>query len=232
MAPKTSTRVNPKSVTILAMGGTTKQYIESREPGHRITKHVWAINEAGTWLDDVDLIIAMDDFRRDEKIDAEYVRKLMETGKPILACTVYEEYPTLQEYPLKAVLDCLDINPGELHPLDNSCNYALAYAMYKGMNEIHLVGYEFRPQYTLNQLFKAQKYAEEKYGDDVPDWFKFYMRDYMPQAGEPGEVGCCYLLGMCKERNIDVALAMGTTLMNAHWPRFYYGYTIQPKFEE
>ncbi len=229
MAPKTSTGVNPKSVTILAMGQTTRDYISQLNgQSQRSTRYVWAINNAAMWLDDIDLVISMDDFRRDEKIDPQYVKDLTGRGVPVLTSTAYEKYPSLQEYPLKKVLDYLDIEPGGLHPLDNSCNYTLAYAMYKGMTEISLVGYEFRGGYTLHTLLAAQKFAEENYGENVPDWFKFYMKDYMPQAGEPGEPSCCYLLGICKERGIDIDLAFGTTLMNAHLPRFYYGYQDQP----
>ena len=240
MAPKTSTRVNPKSVTILAMGPTTMQYISRIGPQfERPTKHVWAINNAGMWFHDIDLIIAMDDFKRDSKTHPKYVKALTERGRPVLTCTAYEEYPALEEYPIKEVLEYLgcypeytapvfkDVFPTH-HPLDNSCNYALAYAMYRGMKEIHLYGFEFRSRYTEASLMLAEKFAKDKYGPDVPDWFKFYMKDYMPHAQEPGETNCCWLLGVCRERGINIKLTSGTTLLGHDLPRFYYGYQIQP----
>ena len=230
MAAKTPTKVNPKSVTILAMGETTKQYI-GRIGGQfeRPTKHVWAINNAGMWFHDIDLIIAMDDFKRDSKTHPKYVKALTGRGIPVLTCTAYKQYPSLEEYPLKEVLDYLGIDPGHPHPLDNSCNYALAYAMYKGMKEIHLLGYEFRKTWSANNLYDAEIFAKAKYGENVPSWFKYYMKDYMPRSQEPGENSCCYLLGLCKGRNISIRISYGTTLMNADLPHFYYGYQDQPK---
>ena len=233
MAAKTSSGVNPKSVTILAMGPTTNFFIDELDvASERPTEYIWAINNAGMWLDDIDLIISMDDLRRDITFDPEYVKGLTGRGIPLLTSTAYEEYPSTMDYPLKEVLDYLDIEPGEIHPLDNSCNYSLAYAMYKGMKEISLVGYEFRASYSRTTLYEADKFAKEKYGDDVPFWFKYYMKDYMTRASEPGEFGCCYLMGMCKERGIHINLAFGTTLMNADLPVFYYGYQIQPEFDK
>ena len=129
-----------KSVTILAMGQTTHEYIaQLGRVESRKTDYVWAINNAGMWLEDIDLIISMDDLRRDTTFDPEYVKGLTERGVPLLTATAYEEYPSTMAYPLKEVLDYLNIKPGELHPLDNSCNYSLAYAMFKGMTEISLV---------------------------------------------------------------------------------------------
>ena len=230
MAAKTLPRVNPKSVTILAMGPTTMQYI-SQIGGQfeRPTKHVWAINNAGMWFHDIDLIIAMDDFKRDSKTHPKYVKALTNRGVPILTCTTYETYPSQQEYPTVEVMVYLDVaSDWAPHPLDNSCNYALAYAMYRGMKEIHLYGYEFRAPITEKAYMEAQKYAMEKYGRNTPDWFGFYMKPWLPKAQEPGEESCHWLLGLCHGRGIKVRFSENTTLVSASLPRFYYGYTQQP----
>ncbi len=230
MAAKTSTRVNPKSVTILAMGPTTTYYI-SQIGGQfeKPTNEVWAINNAGMWFHDIDLIIAMDDFKRDSKTHPQYVHRLTTRGVPILTCTTYPEYPLLREYPTSGVMAYLDVDPDWApHPLDNSCNYALAYAMYLGFTEIHLYGFEFKTSITRKAYIEAQKYAMDKYGRNTPDWFGFYMKDWMPKAQEPGEESCHWLLGLCHGRGINVRLTDGTTLVSAHLPRFFYGYTKQP----
>lgn len=225
-------KINPKSVTILAMGPTTMQYI-SRVGGQfeRPTKHVWAINNAGMWFHDIDLIIAMDDFKRDSKTHPKYVKALTNRGVPILTCTAYKKYPALMEYPLKEVLEYLDISHWcHYHPLDNSCNYALAYAMYKGMKQIALCGFEFRKPYTKLALLEAEEFAKRTYGENVPDWFKYYMKDWLPKAQEPGELSCYWLLATARERGIAVSIPTGTTLMGADIPKFFYGYSEQPKY--
>lgn len=232
MPVKTSPRVNPKSVTILAMGPTTMQYI-SRIGGQfeRPTKHVWAINNAGMWFHDIDLIIAMDDFKRDSKTHPKYVKALTNRGVPILTCTAYKQYPALVEYPIKEVVKALGLGRGPF-PLDNSCNYAIAYAMYTGIKEIHLYGFEFRKRYTALELEVADIYARNKYGEKVPNWFKYYMKDWIPRAGEPGSEGCHFLLGLCAANKIRVVVRPGTTLMNADLPHFYYGFTKQPVLDK
>ncbi|KKK79150.1 hypothetical protein LCGC14_2836400 [marine sediment metagenome] len=229
MAAKTPTRVNPKSVTILAMGPTTMQYI-SQIGGQfeRPTKHVWAINNAGMWFHDIDLIIAMDDFKRDSKTHPKYVKALTNRGVPVLTCTAHEEYPSLQEYPTAEVMEYLRVNPDFApHPLDNSCNYALAYAMYLGMTEIHLYGFEFRAAMTKKAYIEAQKYAMERYGR-VPEWFGFYMKEWLPRPGEPGEESCHWLLGLCHGRGIKIRCSEDTTLLSASLPKFFYGFQDQP----
>ena len=227
MAAKTSTRVNPKSVTILAMGFTAGNYVHMiGAQFERPTKYVWAIDNSGMWFHDIDLIVAMDDFRRDAKTKPvnhrKYVDALTNRGVPIITSTAYKEYPCLEEYPLAEVLEYLGRKPWEHHPLDNSINYAIALAMYRGMKQIRLVGVEFVPPHKPSALEYAREVAKDKYGA-VPDWFKYYMKPALRTPGEPGESNCTWLLEFAMARGISIGLQYGTTLMGLDIPVFYYG---------
>ena len=93
-----------KSVAIIAMGSTAFSYFQDFESnGGKFTDKVWSINAAGVWWrEHTDLLIHMDDLKRDEKRDKKYVERIIGTGLPILTCTKHD-YLKAMDFPNEAV---------------------------------------------------------------------------------------------------------------------------------
>ena len=133
-----------ETVSIVAMGPTLMDFLQDCEGDYRRpSDHVWAVNSAGSWLHDVDLIVAMDCPRRDLKTHRRYVERMMGRGLPVLTCEAYPEWPCTFAYPVEGVVDKIGRLPRVGSYLNNSANYALAYALYLEASEIRLYGCEF-----------------------------------------------------------------------------------------
>lgn len=103
-------------------------------------EEVWAINHMGKMLKDVDLIIAMDDLRKEK----ERYEGMLNGEIPVLTSKYYEEFNCI-EYPLRDVVTKL--NPKDSSYLGtyfkNSVSFAVAYAIYRGFDRISLFGCDF-----------------------------------------------------------------------------------------
>lgn len=99
---------------------------------------VWAVNRA---IDvyRCDRAFVMDDFRWIEQHDGFYAKRIQELNVPVFTSTVYEEYPTAEEYPLEAVESFLSDDIG----FSCTIGYALSYALYKGVTEVAFYGCDF-----------------------------------------------------------------------------------------
>ncbi len=145
---ETGRRDVPERVAIVALGPSSRQYFERvRELGGRngLVDEVWAVNGMGNTIA-CDRIFHMDDVLVQEARAAAKpgtnIATMMQWLKghpgPIYTSTVRPGYPGLVEYPLEAVLQ-----KGGIGYLNNTVAYAIAYARYLGVKELHLFGVDF-----------------------------------------------------------------------------------------
>ena len=212
-----------KSVAILAMGSSASWYFQDWESkGGKFTDEVWAINAAGVWWrGHTDLLIHMDDLKRDEKRDKKYVERITGTGLPILTCTKHD-YSKAIDFPNGQVAKGL--LPDDWH-FDNSVNYAIGYALWHGVTDLYLYGCEFSPGkswFDYNESMKSVK-------DYEPWWCVYYRKPMFREAGEPGAEQCHFLLGVAQERGVKIHLPPGSTLMDRDRLAFWYGPDKQPR---
>lgn len=228
---------SPDSVSIIAMGRSLFDYLVAFERRYkRPTQHVWAINSAGVWLNDLDAIFAMDNFRRDMRIDdgkhRQYVSNLIHRGKRIISDVQDPDWPHVEAYPLSEV--ARNIWPhattwDQCFPwFQNTIHYAIAYALWKGMKEIWLYGCEF--------CFSDDPYkiaAEAVDHNDKPYWWVYHMPSVVKhrRMGEPGLETTCWLLGIAHQRGVDVRIPNTSTLMNADRTPYWYGYDLHPEVD-
>ena len=130
----------PKSVAIVAMGRSQLDYSSACTciGGYRaVADEIWAINKMGGVIFH-DVLWRMDDLMHNrERMYPEYLRWL-KTHPFVVTSTTYPEFPGSVEYPLEDVLRNIGI------PYFNSTPaYALAYAIYLGIEKIHLYGCDF-----------------------------------------------------------------------------------------
>jgi hypothetical protein len=223
-----------KSVSIIAAGNSQFWYFRDFNKHYkRPTDHVWAINDVGVHLHDVDCIIAMDNFRRDIKEHEQYVLNIVNRGVPVITDVADSEWPCTTPYPLRKVLDNIwpdakdvqDISP----PLYNTCNYALALALTEGYEEIRLYGCNFAGSDSLWTL-----HQEKMANPDKPFWWMFHMKSVLRKRadGEPGGPTMHFLLGVAHERKVKVFIPPNDSLAEmdriAAFPHFY-GYEEQPE---
>lgn len=187
---------------------------------------VWAINDVQRvhLLPKADMIIAMDDWKRDYRIDPGYVGFISNMETPVCTSTAYQEWPCLFEYPIKPVVKMLG-RPW----LDNTWSYAMALAIYLGFREIRLYGADFWTADTEGMEIDAENYAAVKYGK-VPSWFRYYMPPCTTRRRmmEPGGECLSHLIGFALGRGIDVFVPEGTALMDLDREQYLYGYENQP----
>lgn len=148
----------PKHVAIVALGATAEAYMDHvKRLGSRrkYADEVWAINAMGDVIA-CDLVVHMDDVRiqeiraaaRPESNIAEMLRWMKTSPVPILTSRAHPDYPSLMEFPLEAVANKL----GEVY-FNNTVAYAIAYALFLGVEEISLFGCD----YTYENAYKAEK---------------------------------------------------------------------------
>lgn len=144
----------PKSIAIVAMGasridyGTRAGYMGGYKAA---ADEVWAINRMGGVVFN-DILWRMDDLRHiTSEMTPEYERVLKE-HPCVVTSTVYPEFPNSIAYPLEEVLQDIEIPYFKTTPA-----YALAYAVYLRIPEIHIYGCDY--------TYPNQNMAEEGRGN-------------------------------------------------------------------
>lgn len=192
--------------------------------------HVWAINNAADIYDfDCDLIIALDDFGRDEKTHPKYVDTIVNAGVPVVSTQKFRKWPNVIPYPLKQVVKQYQDEFDVCLVLDNTVNYAFLLALSRGAKTIHIFGCDWSQRYNWIDLGCA-KLRWKCQGVDAPDWFKYYEPNVIAQRrhSEPGGDSFHFLMGYALGKGVSVKLHSRTTLLNKDRNKFYYGYQKQP----
>ena len=198
-------------------------------------KAVWSVNNCFTCCKvEPDLVIAIDDFRRDEEAEPGYAAKLFKGHNARVVTTVaYQEWPRAVAYPLSRVIESLGIRREYARRLfDNSCNYALALAIDQEWRRIGLYGMSFARPYSKAYWRDVGMLDWERtpyQGRLRPDWFKYHGRIALisRQPTEPGSEAFHTLLGIALARGVDVAI-YNSTLLNLDREAYYYGFQEQP----
>ena len=124
---------------------------------------IWGMNDAHSFIDEahlwfqiheLDMIDGSDseykDRQRPELASGEHGQWLRETKIPVMMIDKHPEVPSSQRYPLEKVWLWGDDHPPYFR---STPSYMLAYAIYQGYNEIHLLGLD---------LSMETEYQEEK----------------------------------------------------------------------
>ena len=132
-----------KSVAIVALGNSGFEYIRSRVRSEKFDE-VWAINSMSSiiyhdkcfMLDPPSRFLDTPNAGKQTDIMAE--RLQVKLNVPIFSCTLDKRCPDVVEYPLQDVLKKV----GYAY-LNNTVAYAIAYAIYVDVKELHLYGIDF-----------------------------------------------------------------------------------------
>ena len=104
-------------------------------------------------------------------------------------------------------------------------------ALCRGYGRIGLFGYDFCKPFRPNDLrhrFAALYWERDGY-KDIPDWFKYYHREVVRGAVEPGLESLHYLLGLAEGMGVRVRIHGHSSVLNMDRDKFFYGYQEQPK---
>ena len=200
-------------------------------PPRNLKGKIWSINNShAAWKREgiiykPDLIIAMDDLRRDEIKHPDYVEEIVTAGCPVLSTHDSEKWETVKAFPLDTVYKVFT----NTHLFDNTINYAFMLALVKGYKEITFHGTDFVSPDSKKLLSKAGVNWLKRGYRDVPDWFKYYDEDVIHWRGgnEPGVESFHYLMG--RAEGVKMFFAKGSTALNMDRDSFFYGYQEQPE---
>jgi len=148
----------PRHVSIIGLGPSAEKYVDRvKRMGSRraFCDETWAINAMGSALD-CDIVFHMDDIRIQElraaaKPESNIARMVdwLRTYKGrVITSRAYSDYPCLEEFPLEAVINHL----GRAY-FNNTAAYALAYALYLGVEKVSIFGCD----YTYPNAHDAEK---------------------------------------------------------------------------
>ena len=201
----------------------------------RLYSTVWAINRCFECAKvNPNLVIAIDDFKRDEKAEPGYVDGLFGGHSANVMTTIaYSKWPRSRNYPLASVMKELHLDRRVAERLfDNSCNYAMALAIANGMKAIGLHGIAFTnslSEKAWNRIGRDDWIGTQYKGKLRPEWFKYHGKIalYTRRPTEPGTEAFHFLLGLAIARGIKVE-AHDTTLLNLDRKQYFYGYQVQP----
>jgi hypothetical protein len=130
----------PKSVAMVALGPSFYDYfrecIGQKGRADRFNE-VWVVNR-GFRAFKHDRAFIMDDLKWLEGHDEFYADAIRKHDKPVITSTKYPGYKNAVEYPIKEILD----NVGD-DLFNNTCVYMIAYAMYIGVEEMSIYGFDF-----------------------------------------------------------------------------------------
>ncbi|MES0444978.1 MAG: methyltransferase domain-containing protein [Desulfobacterales bacterium] len=153
---KAMPKAAPKSVSIVAMGKSAATYIRlaSNKGGRqRVSDEVWAINSMGNVIKH-DLLFHMDDCRvqesrakRDPDGNVAGMVEWLKSHPRFITSKKYPEYTGAHEFPLQDVINSV----GTTY-LNNTVAYAVAYAIFIGVQKISLYGAD----YSYDDLHKAE----------------------------------------------------------------------------
>lgn len=133
----------PKSVTLLALGPSRRDYILSQirhNEGSR-TEEIWTMNTGGRCFTH-DLLWVMDDLKMQEHFDPGYGEFLKRHDKPIITSQAYDEYPSSLSFPVYEMIKDLGLDGLSLW-FNNSSAWILSYAIWIGVKEIYLFGMDY-----------------------------------------------------------------------------------------
>lgn len=147
-APAKPKRPAPKHVSIIGLGPTDSAYIDTvkRLGGrHAYCDETWVINAHGDIIA-ADLIFHMDDVRIQEARAAarpgcnidNMLKWMRNHPGPIYTSRAHPDYPGLLEFPLEDVINAVGYDY-----FNNTAAYAIAYAVYLGVEKISLWGIDF-----------------------------------------------------------------------------------------
>lgn len=143
----------PKTIIIVAMGASASTYVNlaSHKGGRqRITDETWAINSMGGVIKH-DLLFHMDDCRvhesmakRDPDGNIAGMMEWLKDHPKFMTSKKYPDYPGAIEFPLEKVINYL----GTTY-YNSTVAYAVAYAIYIGVQKIGLYGcdYSYKDQH-------------------------------------------------------------------------------------
>ena len=130
----------PKSIAIVAMGKSRLDYgtHATCKGGYRgVADEIWVINKMGGVIFN-DIVWRMDDLRDNKELMYPEYERWLKEHPLIVTSTPYPEFPGSVEFPLEEVLRNIGIPYFNTTPA-----YALAYAIYLEIPEIHLYGCDY-----------------------------------------------------------------------------------------
>ena len=141
-------KVIPKHVSIIGLGPSMDDYTSitrGRGGRHKYCDETWAINALGSVLQ-CDKIFHMDDVRIQEirakalpeSNTAAMLEWMRKTNIPVITSRPHPDYPTLKPFPLADVLNEFDTGY-----FNSTAAYAVAYAIWIGVEKISLFGCDF-----------------------------------------------------------------------------------------
>ncbi len=213
-----------KSVAIVGCGASAWKYIEkTMYEGGKWTDSVYTINRMGIVLQDVDITFRMDDMQGmiDDKVAEEY-NNMEKYQQNILARGMVMtsiSNTSAVEYPLTEVCKSLDVAVNSViapRILNNTYNYAVAYALSQKYTDLYLFGHDF---YLPDGDLKEQK---------GPWWRRYLYDEGLRRASEPGAEGLAFLIGWAHAKKRGIHQHLGTAFMDGDRPAYYYGYWEQP----
>jgi len=181
------------------------------------------------------LIIAMDDLKRDEKVEPDYVDAIVNKGCPVLSTRKFRKWPSVQPYPLEDVCRWLKRKTG-LPPhrlLDCSISFAIALCLRHLVARVGLSGIDLTPPYNALAMKRGMLQFTEGGYRKPPDWFKYYSQDALKQRRprEPGWESVHYLVGFGTALGMKFEWGKDSTLMNSDRDRYFYGYNDMPRLK-
>lgn len=140
--------ISVKSVAILGLGPSVDEYTSlTRRMGgkHKLCDETWGINANGSVFQ-CDRIFHMDDVRiqeiraaaKPESNIAAMLEWMKDSKVPITTSRAHPDYPALEEFPLEEVLNMFDSGY-----FNSTAAYAVAYAVYIGVERISIFGCDF-----------------------------------------------------------------------------------------
>jgi len=137
--PRDCLKTRPERVVLLAHGESFYSYIEDviNLVGKPLWDEVWIVNFLSQAVRH-DKLFFMDDLRKLPE-EYPYIDKILKThNRPIITSTPYSEYPNSVAFPIKQVIDVLRDDLFE-----NTCCYAMGYALAIGVKELWCYGCDF-----------------------------------------------------------------------------------------
>jgi hypothetical protein len=137
-----------KHIAIVGLGPSMLDFVNlTKGLGGRapLVDEVWGINAVGDVLK-CDRIFHMDDVRVQERRAelkpkgniAHMLNWMRETSLPIVTSRLHPDYPTLEEFPLERF-----VNEVGYAYFNNTCAYAVGYAILHGVAKISMFGCDF-----------------------------------------------------------------------------------------
>jgi len=126
------------SVEIVGRGSSIRNYVRSADETWGITLCHAALEHCslGWWMDDIDIY----------GTDSAIGRTLADPNKIPCRYMTSKAHPNMPmgiEYPLQEIIDFFELEEENTDWFNNTVAYAVAYAIYKGYDEIHLHGIDY-----------------------------------------------------------------------------------------